>query len=253
MAILGRTALVTGGSQGIGEAIARKLAAEGITVGVVASSDIAKARAVADSLPGKTGIAFVADVRDAVAMNALLAQAEQALGGVDILINSAGVFYPTPTGATEDAAFDRMLDINVKGTWNAINAVVPFMKQRKRGWIVSIGSVAGTMGLGGYAVYCATKAAIVMLSRALAIELAPHGISVNCVSPGNTATPMNLDIRTKPELRPFLDAITQHTPSGQTYSSAEDMANIVAFLVSDAARAIHGANMLADEGFSAGM
>lgn len=253
MAILGRTAMVTGGSQGIGEAIARKLAAEGITVGVVASSDIAKARAVADSLPGKTGIAFVADVRDAVAINALLAQAEQALGGVDILINSAGVFYPTPTGATEDAAFDRMLDINVKGTWNAINAVVPFMKQRKRGWIVSIGSVAGTMGLGGYAVYCATKAAIVMLSRALAIELAPHGISVNCVSPGNTATPMNLDIRTKPELRSFLDAMTQHTPSGQTYSSAEDMANIVAFLVSDAARAIHGANMLADEGFSAGM
>jgi 3-oxoacyl-[acyl-carrier protein] reductase len=109
------------------------------------------------------------------------------------------------------------------------------------------------MGFGGFAVYCATKAAIVMMSRALAIELAPHGISVNCLSPGNTATPMNLDIRTKPELKPFLDAMKARTPSGQTHSSAEDMANIVAFMVSDGARAMHGANILADEGFSAGM
>ena len=146
-----------------------------------------------------------------------------------------------------------MVDINIKGTWNAINAAAPLMKARKRGWIVNIGSVVSTMGLGGYAVYCASKAAIVMMTRALAIELAPHGISVNCISPGNTATQMNLDIRTKPELKPFLDVMTQRTPSGQTHSSAKDMANIVAFMVSDGARALHGANILADEGFSAGM
>ncbi len=253
MAILGRTALITGGSQGIGEAIARKLASEGVLVGVAASSDVAKARAVAESLPGKPGLAFAADVRDAAATAAMIADAEQALGGIDILINSAGVFYPTPAGGTDETAFDRMVDINFKGTWNAINAVAPLMKQRKRGWIVNLGSVVASMGFGGYAVYCATKAGIVMMTRALAIELAPHGISVNCLSPGNTATPMNLDIRTKPELKPFLDAIEQRTPSGQSYSSAEDMANIVAFLVSDAARSLHGANILADEGFSAGM
>ena len=253
MAILGRTALITGGSQGIGEAIAKRLAAEGVTIGVVASSDVAKARAVVAAMPGNGHLAFAADVRDSTAMVALVAQADEALGGIDILVNSAGVFYPTPAGSTGEASFDRMVDINLKGTWNAIEAIAPLMKARRRGWIINLGSVVASMGFGGYAVYCATKAGIVMMTRALAIELAPHGISVNCLSPGNTATPMNLDIRTRPELAPMLEAMRSRTPSGQVHSSAEDMANIVAFLVSDQARAMHGANVLADEGFSAGM
>ena len=253
MAIPGKTALITGGSQGIGEAIARRLAAEGVTVAVVASSDRQKAQSVAASLPGGKALAFAADVRDAAAVAALVNEAHAALGSIDILINSAGVFYPTPAGGTEDADYDRMVDINLKGTWNAVNAVAPLMKAQQRGWIVNLGSVAGSMGIGGYAVYCATKAAIIMMTRTLAIELAPHGISVNCLSPGNTATPMNLDIRTSPELAPMLEAMRARTPSGQVHSSAEDMANIVAFLLSDGARAMHGANILADEGFSAGM
>ncbi len=253
MAITGRTALVTGGSQGIGEAIVRRLAAEGVTVAVVASSSLAKAEAVCATLPAGRGVPFACDVRDADAVNALVADATAKLGSIDILVNNAGVFYPTPAGATEQAAFDRMIDINIKGTWHAINAVAPAMKAQRRGWIVNIGSVVASMGFGGYAVYCASKAGIVMLTRALAIELAPHGISVNCVSPGNTATPMNEFIRTDPSLKPMLDAMAARTPSGSTYSSAEDMANIVAFLVSDGARAIHGANILADEGFSAGL
>ena len=90
-------------------------------------------------------------------------------------------------------------------------------------------------------------------ARALAIELAPSGVRVNCIAPGNTATPMNEDIRTKPELKPFLDAMTARTPSGRTYSEPEDMAAIAAFLASDEARAMHGAVVLADEGFSAGI
>ncbi len=253
MGISGKTALITGGSQGIGAAIAHRLAAEGVAVGVVASSDLAKARAVAADLPGGRARAFAADVRDRAAVATLVAEAEAALGGLDILVNSAGVFYPTPAGATDEAAYDRMMDINVKGTWAAINAVAPLMKARRRGWIINFGSVVASMAFGSYAVYCASKAAIVMMTRSLAIELAPHGIQVNCLSPGNTATPMNLDIRTKPELKPMLDAMAARTPTGVTHSSAEDMANIVAFMLSDGARAIHGANILADEGFSAGM
>jgi NAD(P)-dependent dehydrogenase (short-subunit alcohol dehydrogenase family) len=253
MAIPGKTALITGGSQGIGEAIARRLAEEGVAVGIVASSDLGKAEAVAGSIRGASVLAFAADVRNPASVAALIGQATKTLGGIDILVNSAGVFYPTPAGGTEEADYDRMVDINLKGTWNAINAVAPQMKAQRRGWIVNLGSVVAAMGFGGYAVYCATKAGIVMMTRALAIELAPHGISVNCLSPGNTATPMNLDIRTRPELKPMLDAMASRTPSGVTHSSAEDMANIVAFMVSDGARAMHGANILADEGFSAGM
>ncbi len=248
-----KVALVTGGSQGIGEAVARRLAADGFTVGVVASNDFAKAQSVAASLPDGRGMAFVADVRDSAAVASLVAQAAERLGRIDVLVNSAGVFYPTPIGYTAEAAYDRMMDINVKGTWNTIGAVVPLMKAQGRGWIVNLASVLATMAFGGYAAYCASKAAVVMMTRALAVELAPHGISVNCLSPGNTATPMNLDLRTDPKLRPFLDAMAARTPSGQTYSSAEDMANIVAFLVSQDARAMHGANIVADEGFSAGM
>jgi 3-oxoacyl-[acyl-carrier protein] reductase len=253
MAIAGRTALVTGGSQGIGEAIVRRLAAEGVTVAVVASTSVEKAQSVCATLADGRGIAFACDVRDAAAVGRLIADAEQKLGGIDILVNNAGVFYPTATGATEPAEFDRMVDINLKGTWHAINAVAPAMKARRKGWIVNIGSVVASMGFGGFAVYCATKAGIVMLTRALAIELAPHGIHVNCVSPGNTATPMNEFVRFDPSMKAMLEAMAARTPSGQTYSSAEDMANIVAFLVSDGARAIHGANILADEGFSAGL
>ncbi len=253
MAITGRTALVTGGSQGIGEAIVRKLAEEGVTVAVVASSSVEKAQALCATLPAGRGVAFACDVRDPTAVAALIASATERLGGIDILVNCAGVFYQTPAGDTEAAAFDRMIDINLKGTWHAINAVAPAMKARGRGWIINIASVAGSLGLGGFAVYCATKAGIIMLTRALAIELAPRGISVNCVSPGNTASPMNEFVRTDPSMKPLLDSMAARTPSGQTYSSVEDMANIVAFLVSDAARAIHGSNILADEGFSAGL
>jgi 3-oxoacyl-[acyl-carrier protein] reductase len=109
------------------------------------------------------------------------------------------------------------------------------------------------MGFGGYSMYCATKAGIVMLTRALACELAPHGINVNAIAPGNTATPMNLDIRTDAAFKPMLDAMTARTPSGRVYSDPTEMAAMVAFLASDEARPMHGTTVLMDEGFAAGL
>jgi NAD(P)-dependent dehydrogenase (short-subunit alcohol dehydrogenase family) len=251
----GRIALVTGGSQGIGETVAGRLAAEGARVAVVASSNIGKADAVIAGLPRGAGRhkALTCDVRDALAVGRLVDDVVSHFGRIDILVNAAGVFYPTPVGGTPPKSADRMVDINFKGTWNLINAIAPGMKDRKAGRIVNVSSVAGVMGFGSYAIYCATKAAIIMLTRALANELAPHGIGINCVAPGNTATPMNEDVRTKAELKPFLDAMSVRTPSGQTFSSPDEIANIVLFLASDDARAMHGSCVLADEGFSAGM
>jgi 3-oxoacyl-[acyl-carrier protein] reductase len=255
MRLEGKTALVTGGSQGIGEAIARRLAAEGASVVVVASSSPDKAEAVVATLPGAGGrhMATACDVRDAEAVRALVSAVEKRFGGIDTLVNSAGVFYPTPAGSTPKTDAERMVEINLMGVWNAIDAAAPGMKQRKSGQIITIASVAGVMGIGGYSLYCGTKAAIIMMTRALALELAPSGIRVNCIAPGNTATPMNEDIRTKPELKPFLDAMAARTPSGRTYSEPEDMAALAAFLTSDESRAMHGAVLLADEGFSAGI
>ena len=250
-----KVAIVTGGTQGIGRATALKLAAEGATVVVVASADRQRAETVVEEIvrAGGVAVAEVADVTKSAELQRLAAEVGARFDRIDILVNGAGVFVPSPAGEANEADVDRMIAINLKGTFMAINAVVPGMKDRGSGKIVSIASVAAFMGVGSYAIYCATKAAVSMMTRALACELAPHGINVNAVAPGNTATPMNETIRTQPGYKPMLDAMAARTPSRRTFSAPEEMAGMVAFLVSDAARAMHGSTVLMDEGFSAGL
>jgi 3-oxoacyl-[acyl-carrier protein] reductase len=252
MRFAGKIALVTGGSQGIGEAICRRLAAEGATVAVLASNSQAKAEAVAATL-GHGARGYAADVSVRAQMQALMAQVSGDLGRIDILVNSAGIFLPTPAGEADEAVMDRMIDTNLKGTFLAIDAVVPLMKAQGGGAIINLASVAGVAGIATYAIYCATKAGVIMMTRSLAQELAPYGIRVNAVAPGNTETPMNEAIRTEAKNRPMLEAMAAKTPSRRTYSSPEDMAGMVAFLASDEARSMHGSTVLMDEGISAGI
>lgn len=255
MRLKDKVAIVTGGTQGIGRATVRRLAADGAIVVVVASADLMRARVVADEViaAGGSAVPKVADVRKSSELRQLVAEVTAELPPIDILVNGAGVFLPSPAGEANEDDVDRMIDINLKGTFMAINAVVPAMKARQSGKIVSIASVASSMGVGTYAIYCGTKAAVSMMTRALACELAPHGINVNAVAPGNTATPMNESIRTSPQFKPMLDAMTARTPSGRTFSTPEEIAAMVAFLVSDEARSMHGSTVLMDEGFSAGL
>ena len=250
-----QVAVVTGGTQGIGKAIALKLAAEGATVVVVASSDLKKAQAVADEISrvGGRAVAKVANVTKSSEIKALAQGVAAEFGRIDILVNAAGVFLPTPAGAVREIDVDQMIAINLKGTFMMIDAVVPVMKSQRFGKIVNIASVAGYMGIGTYAIYCATKAGIMSMTRALACELAPHGINVNAVAPGNTATPMNEGVRTLPEYQPMLAAMSARTPSGRTFSSADEMAGMAVFLATSDARSMHGSTVLMDEGFSAGM
>lgn len=251
----GKIALVTGGSQGIGACISERLAAEGAVVCVLASHDLAKAEQVTATIREKGGRAEAdtADVRDLAAMTAVVARLLARHGRIDLLVNCAGVFYPTPAGDTPASAIDRIVDINLKGPFNAITSVVPAMKAAGGGKIVAISSVAAFMGLGTYALYCATKAGVAQMVKALACELAPHGININAIAPGNTATPMNADIRTVAEFKPMLDAMAARTPSGHVYSDPEDIASLALFLLSNEARPMHGSTVLIDEGFSAGM
>jgi 3-oxoacyl-[acyl-carrier protein] reductase len=246
-----RVALITGGSQGIGEAIGAALSAQGCTVAVASSASVAKASAVAAKF-GHGARGYAADVRDSAQVNRLVTDVHRDMGRIDILVNCAGVFFPTPIGETSPQEFDRLIDINIKGTWNAISAVTPYMKQRKYGKIINIASVCGVMGFGSFAAYCASKAAIIMMTKTLVFELAPYNININAIGPGNTATPLNEYIRTDPAYRDVLAGIVESTPSGKPYSDAAEIAAIALFLASDASRAMHGSFILADEGYSAG-
>lgn len=253
MELRNKVALITGGSQGIGEAIARRFAKEGARCAIVASADVRKAEKVAKAV--RYGArAYAANVTKPAEVRRLVGQVLEDFGRIDILVNSAGVFYPTPAGETKSADMNRMVDINLKGTWNLVNTVVPHMKARGSGNIINMASVAGQIAIPAYPVYCATKAGIIMMTKALSVELARSGIHVNAIAPGNTETPMNADIRTDPELKPVLDFMAMLTPSGRTYSTAEEMANVALFLASPVTgRPMHGAVITADEGFAAGL
>ena len=255
MRLEGKTALVTGGSSGIGEAIALRFAAEGARIAVAGSSDLAKAERVVQQIEAAGGQAqaFVADVRNVGAVKALVADVKAAFGRIDILVNSAGIFEPNFIGETTEVQFDEMMDINVKGSFFAINEVAPIMIEQGGGKIVNLSSVTGVMGFKTFSVYCATKAAINLLTRSLALELSPHNVAVNAILPGNTATPMNEKIRSEPQFEEMLEGMTAVTPSTRTYSNADDMASAALFLCSEDGRAAHGSLMLLDEGISCGL
>jgi 3-oxoacyl-[acyl-carrier protein] reductase len=253
MELRNRVALIVGGSSGLGEAIARKFASEGATCAIVASSNIRKANKIAREIKRKSK-GYVCDVTKPAEVNKLVAKVLKDHKKIDILVNSAGIFVPTPAGDTKTSDLNKMVDVNLKGTLHVINAVVPHMKARKRGNIINIASAASVCALPLYGIYCATKAGVAMLTKVLATELSRDGIHVNAISPGNTETPMNEYVRNDPEFKPILDFMQKITPSGRTYSEAEEIAEMAMFIASPkTGKAIYGSNFVIDEGLAAGL
>lgn len=223
-----RTAIVTGASRGIGAAIARRLAADGIQVVVnYATRPEAAEQVVQDiRLVGGRAYPILADVSDPVAVAVLFDQTEMEFGGVDILVNNAGVIQPglVPLADTDMALYDRLFAINTRGTFNTLKLAAT--RLRSGGRIVNLSSSVVEMGLPGYAIYAASKAAVETMSAIFARELRGRNISVNCVAPGPTAT--NLFLEGKPA--ELVERLTRQAPL-ERMGNPEDISSLVAFLV----------------------
>jgi 3-oxoacyl-[acyl-carrier protein] reductase len=244
-ALSGRRALVTGGSRGIGAAIVRRLAADGAIVGFTyaASGGSADKLCAEVSAQGGTAVAIHADSADAQQVTAAVDEVAAAFGGLDILVNNAGV---STSGIAESFPLqdlDRMLAVNVRGVFVAIQRAIPHLGISGR--IVTIGSIfADHVPHPGSAVYAMTKAALAGLTRGLARELGPRGITVNVIQPGPTATDAN------PDSGEFAETMRQLTAVGH-YGRPEDIASAVAYLVSAEAGFITGVTWNVDGGFNA--
>ena len=240
-----RSALVTGGSRGIGKAIVKALADEGWPVCVNYLEQRGAAEALASELrsAGRNAIAFQADVADRAAVEAMVRAAAEALGPVELLVNNAGIAQQTLFQDMDDTAWARMLSVNLTGPRNAVMAVLPHMLSEKRGCIVNVSSIWGLRGSSCETAYAASKAGLVGLTRSLALELAPSGIRVNAVAPGCVATDMVQALG--PETRVMLE---EETPMGRL-GRPEEIAEAVCFLSSEKASFITGQVLTADGGF----
>ncbi len=228
----GKSALVTGASGGIGGAIARVLHEAGAKV-VVAGTRRPALEALAESLGDRTAI-VTADLGDAAAADALVKAAEEATGGIDILINNAGLTRDTLALRMKDEDWQRVIDVNLTAGFRLARASLRGMMKRRWGRIIAITSVVGQTGNAGQANYAAAKAGMVGMSKALAAEVASRGITVNCVAPGFIATAMT-DVLSV-EQRERIEAAV---PVGRI-GTPEEVASCVLFLASDEARYVTG-------------
>jgi NAD(P)-dependent dehydrogenase (short-subunit alcohol dehydrogenase family) len=244
----GHHALVTGAGRGLGRAAALALAEAGATVTLLARSgaELEEAAAEIESGGGAAWVA-AADVTDEAAVEAAVAAADAALA-LDILVTAAGLNRTGPSEDYDLADFDLLLNVNLRGTFIACRAVGRRMLARgKGGRIVTVSSQMGTVGYPGRAAYCATKHAVNGLTKALAVEWAPQGITVNAVAPTFVETPMTRPMLEAPE---FAADVARRIPGGEI-ASLEDVAAAVLYLASERARAVTGHVLAVDRGWTA--
>ncbi len=243
-----RVVMVTGGANGIGRAIAQAFAIGGARV-IIADRQGDAAEDTAQAIASGTGaelIAIAVDVRNAAAVTAAVAQALDRFERIDVLVNNAGIYPNTPVVAMDEAEWDAVFDINVKGMFLMSQAVARAMIARgKGGRIVNISSGAAESGRVGAAHYCASKAAVNMFTRVLALELAPYEIVVNAVGPGLIEVPGSS------LTQEYVDALVASTPMSRI-GQPEDVAQAVLYLASPTASYMTGTTLYVDGGGLAG-
>jgi 3-oxoacyl-[acyl-carrier protein] reductase len=233
----GRVAIVTGGARGIGRATVLRLAEAGADVVINYARNEEAATEVARLARefGVQALPLRADVSDVGQTNALVDATVKHFGRVDLLVANAGIWEGAPVEEMSEALWDRVIDANLKGTWTACRAVVPFMKKQGRGAIVIVSSTAGQRGEAGYSNYAASKGGQISFTKSLAAELAPS-IRVNSVAPGWVDTELNEVVFGD---APFKQKIVDTIPLGRV-ATADDIALAIAFLASDWAASING-------------
>ncbi|MBN2972729.1 SDR family oxidoreductase [Roseomonas aeriglobus] len=244
MSLQGKKALVTGGSRGIGSAIAKRLAADGATVAITYAGNTAAADATVAAIQDAGGTAFAvqADAADPLSQRAGIEQAAAALGGIDILVHNAGVAEFSTVAEDSDETYDRQFGVNVKGLHVGTRAALPHLNDGGR--IILIGSISGEKAFPATSVYSATKAAVAALARGWAKDLAPRNILVNTVQPGPIDTDMN------PADSDFAQQMIGAIPLGR-YGRVEEIAGAVAFLAGPDASYITGTTLNIDGGAAA--
>jgi len=241
-ALDGKVAVVTGASSGIGAAIAQAMCAAGARV-VLTGRDEERLRAAAREL-GEHHV-VVADLADDDAPARIVSEAVGAFGALNVVVHSAGIFWPKPFAEAPLTDFDAQFRVNVRAPYALTQAALPHLQPD--GAVIFISSIAGRVGFPSSTAYCGTKGAVELMTKSLAMELAPAGVRVNAIAPGNIHTPMNAPFF---ESDDYERSMIERTPFGRV-GVVEDIAPVAVFLASDAARYIHGESILVDGGWAA--
>ena len=245
----GRVALVTGASRGLGKEMAAALAEAGadLAIGARTADDVRRAAGEIAEATGRRAIPIQLDVTDKAAVEGFVGEAMEKLGRIDILVNSAGINVRSPIQKIQDADWHQIQQVNVTGTFYCCRAVVPHMVAAGYGRIINIGSALSLVGLAGRVSYCASKGAVLQLTRTLAVELAKTGVTVNCICPGPFATEINRPIG---EDARASAALLGHVPMAR-WGEMHEIRPAVLFLASPAASYVTGAAIAVDGGWTA--
>ena len=245
MRLKDKVAIVTGGGQGIGKAIALEFARQGAKVTVNARRREPLEEVVAEIKKlGSEGLAVAGDVSKPQDVERLITDTVDAFGRLDILVNNAGILISADLEHHTEQVWDDTMDINVKGSFLCIQRAVPEMLKQGKGKIINLASIAGQIGFPNAAAYCASKGAIMGLTKALAMELAPKKINVNAIGPGDTRTPLNEHLLSDPV---YLKSRLDQTPYGRV-GEVSDIAPGAVYLASDESDFVNGITLTIDGG-----
>ena len=243
----GKVVIVTGAAGGVGKSLVTLLASRGA---YVVAEDLSSEVFELGSI-GKNVATFVGDVRDASTAHQAVRLAKELFGGVDVLVNNAAIILSKDILETAEEEWDQVMNVNVKGAFHHIRAALPEMLEHSKGSIINVSSISGVLGLGKQAAYCASKGALVQMTRQLAVEYAAKGVRVNSVAPGAVDTPfLARHLNAQPDRQAAVALVNEAHPIGR-FAYPIEIANVIAFLASDAASFVTGEILMADGGYSA--